>query len=196
MAIKLTEYAVGLFFLTLLFAGEVRSDMYRCTVSTGQVIFTNDKAAGDCQALELPNISAPLSADYLSNQIERSIGFSALRHGVDPALIKAIIRTESSFDARAVSRKGAKGLMQLMPSTAEEMKVRDPFNPEQNIEGGTKYFRLLLDTFRQNVPLALAAYNAGPTVVQERQSIPPYPETVAYVKRVLAAYRGYKKEEG
>ena len=111
---------------------------------------------------------------------------------MDSSLIKAVIKAESDFDYQAVSGKGAQGLMQLMPETATDMEVRDPFNPEENILGGTRYLSLLLNRFDNNKSLALAAYNAGPENVENYQGIPPYPETQTFVKRVLNYYRKYR----
>jgi soluble lytic murein transglycosylase-like protein len=110
---------------------------------------------------------------------------------VDRFLIKAIIRAESDFDCRAVSSKGAKGLMQLMPGTADAMEVKNPFDPKENILGGTRYVSLLLKRFSNNKTLALAAYNAGPKVVESNKGIPPYPETKTFVKRVMNYYQSY-----
>ena len=110
---------------------------------------------------------------------------------VDRFLIKAIIRAESDFDHRAVSSKGAQGLMQLMPDTADKMEVKDPFDPKENILGGTRYVSLLLKRFSNNKTLALAAYNAGPKVVESSKGIPPYPETKTFVKRVMNYYQSY-----
>lgn len=107
------------------------------------------------------------------------------RYGVDPALVEAVIRAESAFDPWAVSRKGARGLMQLMPQTAHALGVRDSFNPRQNIEGGVRHLRYLLDRYPGNVALAVAAYNAGEAAVDSYRSIPPYPETQQYVQKVL-----------
>ena len=112
---------------------------------------------------------------------------------VDPHLIRAIIRAESDFDPRAVSPRGASGLMQLMPGTALDMGVRDPFDPEENIHGGVKYFSRLLDTLNGSLPLALAAYNAGPTRVIGQSRIPAIPETRDYVERVLKHYQDLKR---
>jgi soluble lytic murein transglycosylase-like protein len=111
-------------------------------------------------------------------------------HGVPPALVKAVVKTESNFHPRAVSRKGAQGLMQLMPGTADDLGVDDPFQPEENVRGGVQYLRDMMDRFgdwRQ----ALAAYNAGPEAVDRYGGIPPYPETEEYVARVLHYYRRY-----
>jgi len=113
------------------------------------------------------------------------------RHEVDPALIKAIIMAESSYNPRAVSRQGAKGLMQLMPGTAKELGVRDIFNPEHNIHGGVKYFRFLLDECDGEVRMALAAYNAGLYKVKKYNGIPPFKATRRYIRKVMKYYRHY-----
>jgi len=112
------------------------------------------------------------------------------RYQIDPALVKAVIKVESNFRADAVSRKGARGLMQLMPQTANKLNVRDSFDPKENIEAGVRYLRYLLDIFGGNLSLALAAYNAGPELVQRLGSIPPIKETRDYVRRVLSIYNG------
>jgi soluble lytic murein transglycosylase-like protein len=108
------------------------------------------------------------------------------KYSVDPALIKAVIKAESNFNHRAVSKKGARGLMQLMPATASSLHVQDSFHPESNIEGGVRYLRYLLNYFSGNLHLALAAYNAGENAVIRYGGIPPYPETQIYVRRVLS----------
>ncbi len=112
---------------------------------------------------------------------------------LDSALVKAVIKVESDFDPRVVSLKGAKGLMQLMPATALEAGVSDPFDPGQSIYGGTYYLRQMLDTFNSNLDHALAAYNAGPGVVQRYGGIPPYEETRNYVQQVKK-YRDYYQQ--
>ena len=109
-------------------------------------------------------------------------------YGVDPALVRAVMRNESDFNPMAVSPKGAQGLMQLMPGTAALMGVQNPFDPEQNIAGGVGYLRHCLDRFGQNVPLAVAAYNAGPDAVARYGTIPPYLETQLYVNNVMGSY--------
>lgn len=127
-----------------------------------------------------------------TSRFDRDIRHAARVHKVDPLLIKAMIKTESAFNRYAVSPKGAKGLMQLMPATAKELQVKDPFNPRENIYGGTKYIKWLLKRFNGNLQLSLAAYNAGPARV--RKKIPRIPETIAYVKKVLRHYSAYKKK--
>lgn len=110
---------------------------------------------------------------------------AATRHGVSADLIAAIIEIESEFNPRAVSHRGARGLMQLMPATAAGLGVSDPFDPRENIEGGVRHLRSLMDRFDNNLPLVLAAYNAGRQAVIDHGGIPPYPQTRQYVSRIL-----------
>jgi soluble lytic murein transglycosylase-like protein len=131
-----------------------------------------------------------MSRNFYTNNYGVIIKSKAMKYSVDPSLIEAVIKVESSFNARAVSRKGALGLMQLMPSTATAMGVRNPFSPEQNIEGGTKYLRYLLERFDGNLKLVLAAYNSGPTRVEKYGAIPPIMETRRYVKKIFKLYNG------
>jgi soluble lytic murein transglycosylase len=119
-----------------------------------------------------------------SDDYESLIREHALSQGVRPDLVRAVIQTESAFDPYARSHKGALGLMQLMPETAAELGVVDPFNPEQNIRGGVQYLRRLLDRYDNNETLALAAYNAGPSAVDRYGNVPPYRETRNYVARI------------
>ena len=112
--------------------------------------------------------------------------------GIESTLIKAIIKAESNFNYSAISSKGAKGLMQLMPDIVLAMKIEDPFSPKENIQAGTQYLRLLLNLFKNNRTLALAAYNAGPEIVKAYNGIPPFPETKAYIRNVLQYYEEYK----
>ena len=118
------------------------------------------------------------------------IGLTARQHEVEPALVKAVIAAESNFDAGAVSRKGAQGLMQLMPVTGGDLGLADPFQPSDNVRAGTRYLRSMLDRYG-DVERAVAAYNAGPAAVDHYGGVPPYPETQAYVRRVLTYYRHY-----
>ena len=125
------------------------------------------------------------AADY-----DRLIARTAQRHGMPPALVKAVVRAESNFQPHALSNKGAQGLMQLMPATANDLGVDDPFRAEDNISGGTRYLRAMKDRFG-TWQLAPAAYNAGPGAVDRFGGIPPYAETQEYVERVLHYYRRY-----
>jgi soluble lytic murein transglycosylase-like protein len=138
------------------------------------------------------NHSSSVSYIKDSNQYDSLISEFSKKYQVDFALIKAMIRAESGFNPIAVSRKGAKGLMQLMPETALRMNVSNLFNPRENIEGGVRYFKYLLSLFNGDLRLSLAAYNAGENVVAELRSIPPYRETLDYVKKVLSLYQSYK----
>jgi soluble lytic murein transglycosylase len=115
---------------------------------------------------------------------------------VDPDLVWAVIKAESNFNPRAVSRKGARGLMQLMPVTARLLEVDNAYNPTENVNGGVRYLRSLLDRFRGNRRLALAAYNAGAKAVEQYKNVPPYAETREYVRRVLNYYRLYRNNGG
>jgi soluble lytic murein transglycosylase-like protein len=124
---------------------------------------------------------------------DRLIAQLASRHGVQPALVKAVIAAESNFQPDAISRVGAQGLMQLMPATAEELGVERPFGVIDNMDGGVRYLRAMLDRYG-DVTRSLAAYNAGPTAVDRYRGVPPYPETQAYVERVLEYYRGYRSD--
>jgi len=135
------------------------------------------------------NVRAP-SRD----KFEELIGASAARWGVDKDLIKAIVANESGFDPNATSSAGAQGLMQLEPATAAGLGVSDPYDPAQNLSGGTRYMRGLLDRFHGDLRRAVAAYNAGPYAVEKYGGVPPYAETRAYVESVLQSYRRYKQQ--
>jgi soluble lytic murein transglycosylase-like protein len=125
-------------------------------------------------------------------QIDALVNDNAQSQDVDPALIKAIIANESGFNANATSNVGAQGLMQLMPGTAAGLGVTDAYDPSQNVAGGTKYIKGLLQKFNGDVRLAVAAYNAGPGAVEKYGGVPPYAETQNYVQNVLASYAKYR----
>ncbi|MBF0467772.1 MAG: lytic transglycosylase domain-containing protein [Desulfamplus sp.] len=117
---------------------------------------------------------------------------ASLRYGLDCALIKAVISAESAFNCQAVSPKGAKGLMQIMPENYSSLDISDPFDPSQNIMGGSKYLRQMLEINEGRLRHALAAYNAGPEAVRKHEGIPPYNETINYVSKVIDLYKQYK----
>jgi hypothetical protein len=136
----------------------------------------------------LPAFGLPPGANLERGQYAELVDAIAADNGVDPALVRAIIRTESNFEKRAVSRKGAQGLMQLMPGTAGQYAVGNAFDPAENIRGGVRHLRSLQDRFPGQLHLAIAAYNAGEGAVSRYKGIPPYAETRQYVARVLRLY--------
>jgi len=157
--------------------------------SSGRVVFTN-------LVDNTPPPPAPVlvaTTDVLATEIPSSIKTMvdtiATNYGVDPALVRAVIKTESNFNRWAVSNKGALGLMQLIPNTGRRFGVRDFFDPQQNVDGGVRYLRFLLDKFDGNLDLSLAAYNAGENLVERLGRIPPIAETTNYVRRVRAIYK-------
>jgi soluble lytic murein transglycosylase-like protein len=143
-------------------------------------VHTSGSAAG---WLRLPPADTTVRQSYMAEIAE-----AAQRYGVPERLVAAVIRAESGFNPRAVSSKGAQGLMQLMPGTASILGVRNSFDPRQNIDGGVRHLRSLLDRFPDNLALAIAAYNAGEKAVTTHRGIPPYPETRDYVSKVLRFY--------
>jgi len=142
--------------------------------------------ASDVLAIEPEDVFGPAAAPMPRTPFDTLIAAAARAHRVDERLITSIIATESNFDPRAVSPKNARGLMQLMPDTAKRLEVRDVFDPEQNIHAGTRYLRELLDRYHDDLPLTLAAYNAGPERVTQHGGVPPFRETRDYIARVTA----------
>jgi soluble lytic murein transglycosylase-like protein len=152
------------------------------TGSSGSAVSTGSTKNQPRQADATAAGTSGGSFDSLINSI-------ASEYNVDPRLVSAVVQTESNFDPNAESAAGAQGLMQLMPATASDLGVTNPLDPSQNLEGGVKYLRNMLDRYDGNVSLALAAYNAGPGSVSKYGGIPPYAETQAYVQRVLGIYQ-------
>jgi soluble lytic murein transglycosylase-like protein len=148
----------------------------------------------DCYACNLRSGVDWYATRLFLNEYTDSIAAAATLHGVDPALVRAVIHAESAFNPAARSNKGAMGLMQLMPGTARDMGVSNPASAEQNIAGGVKYMAYLLNRFDGNITLATAAYNAGPGAVSRHNGIPPYAETRAYVERVKILHQRYRTQ--
>src|SRR4030042_2174943 len=175
----------------------VHADIYKYVDKDGVVCYTDTPLGKKVNRVYRENSdSTPVQpqlvkADYdVIKDYHGIVHDKAANYNIDPSLIKAVIKTESNWNNRAISRKGAMGLMQLMPATAIDMNVRDPFDPEDNIEGGTKYLRYLLERFNGDLTLALAAYNAGPKTVEKFGYVPPITETKHYVSKVLSLYNG------
>jgi soluble lytic murein transglycosylase-like protein len=181
--------------LTLLLPSQTLADIYKYVDEEGVIHFTNVPTDGK---FKLFYREKPVHfQSELGLQIEKYdhlIFKASEKYNVNYNLIKAVIKAESNFNPQAVSRAGARGLMQLMPKTAYAYQVQDSFEPESNIEAGVRYLRYLLNLFQGNLHLALAGYNAGENAVIKNKGIPPYPETRTYVQRVLRFYQEYGKE--
>jgi soluble lytic murein transglycosylase-like protein len=175
----------------LLSGGNASADIYRYRDENGVLHFTNIQ---NDKRYKLYLREYPEKPIAFINKYNSIIGQASERFGLDPSLLKAVIRAESAFDHRATSNKGAQGLMQLMPETAEAMEVGDPYNPEENIFGGARYLRMLFERFDNNIMLTLAAYNAGPEKVEEYNGVPPFEETKTFIKRVMDYYSQYRSE--
>ena len=178
----------------------VKADIYRYVDEEGIVHFTDaptDKRyivfMRDLKKDKALRTKLKYASSVNPAVFEQLIKTCSDKYGVNPCLVKAVIHAESGYNPNAVSSKGASGLMQLMPATARSLKVADRFNPKDNVEGGVKYLRFLLDTFRGDVSLAVAAYNAGLGSVAKYGGIPPYNETRTYVTRVLSYMKSYQE---
>jgi soluble lytic murein transglycosylase-like protein len=187
---------IVIFFCLFLLATPSSAGIYRYVDERGVIHFTNCPRDAKFKLYIRESRedvgSEGSSSTRDSNQYDPLISEFSKKYHVDFALIKAMIRAESGFNPFAVSRKGAKGLMQLMPETASRMNVSNILNPRENIEGGVRYFKYLLSLFDNDIRLSLAAYNAGENLVGELRSIPPYRETVDYIRKVLSYYQSYR----
>ncbi len=184
------------FFLFLLgYAVPACADIYKYVDEEGVLHLTNVPSNPNAKYVLIMREKRILFSSKIDiRQYDKMIAEAASKFNLDVALIKAVIKAESNFNHQAVSRAGAKGLMQLMPQTASALKVEDVFHPGENIEGGARYLRYLLNLYRGNLSLALAAYNAGEgAVAKYNYGIPPYRETQNYVRRVLSLYETYSR---
>ena len=180
-----------------LLAGTANADIYKKVQADGVISFSNTKGDGEVylRTKKKPSAQPFMPSDTSPERFSRYdtyIQQAAALYQIPEALIRAVIKVESNYDPRAVSPANARGLMQLIPETAERMMVRDIHDPRQNIFGGVRYLRVLANLFNGDIELTLAGYNAGEGAVIRHGGIPPYPETVDYVKRVLAYYRDYR----
>jgi soluble lytic murein transglycosylase-like protein len=182
-----------LIILTLGLAGFARADIYKFVDENGVLHFTN--VPNDSSYVWAMRESRPegtvVSSEILQVRYDSIISTVSKRHAMDPSLVKAVIEAESDFDSQAKSKAGAVGLMQLMPETARGLGVTNLYDPTENIEGGVKHLKRLMVQFKRNVPLALAAYNAGATNVMKYGAIPPFKETMGFVERVLEYQKKY-----
>lgn len=195
--------------LVVLSAGRPRAEIFKYVERDGTIHYTNMPTTIQAQQVSLPPLTPANFQKYFPNYqfyrptsllqnlpnqalYDPHIKLTCNIYGMDCNLVKAVIRAESGFNPHAVSPKGAMGLMQLMPGTSRDLGVTNPFDPAQNIDGGVRYLRMMMDRFRNNTHLALAAYNAGPEAVEKHGGIPPYDETQIYVKTVMDFYNRYR----
>ncbi len=177
-------FFTGIFLLVTALVTDSYAGIYKYVDENGVTYYTNTLESASHRNVQPERRIYQNKDDY--HEIIHSV---SSKYDIEPSLIRAVITVESNWNYNAVSNKGAMGLMQLMPSTAKDLAVRNPFDPVENIEGGTRYLRFLLDKFN-DLPLALAAYNAGPATVESHGGIPSITETKQYVNKVLSIYKG------
>ncbi len=186
MIVRMVFYSVFLLVVCLLMPQVSTAAIYRYVDATGRVHYTNVPTSNKFRFYR---------NEGDKYQLETLINHFAQKFELDESLIKAVIKVESDFDPQVVSSKGAQGLMQLMPETAREIGVKNPFDPSDSIYGGSFYLRKMLDSFDRNLDYALAAYNAGPNAVRKYGGIPPYEETQNYVRRVKYYINHYQNSK-
>jgi hypothetical protein len=191
MVIFFMLYGIRILLLIMMLVAVAEADIYKYEDDSGVTYYTdfplNKKAERIMRTSE--SRKEDIKRDTNSG-IDEIVNEKAKRYDLHPSLVHAVIKAESNGNPYAVSRKGAMGLMQLMPSTANDLRVRNPFDPEENIDGGVRYLRYLIDRFNGDLTLALAAYNAGPKTVEKTKDVPRIPETKEYVKKVMSLYKG------
>ena len=189
---KIKLRSMGIFIAVLFIsaaAPPVQADIYMFIDSQGVLHFTN---APTSSQYRLYIKERPKPAE-VTKKYDGIIQEASNTFGLSFSLLKAMIRVESNFDSKAISKKGALGLMQIMPQNLRAFNIRDPYDPKDNIMGGARYFKSLMERFEGKLPLALAAYNAGPTIVDKHRNIPPIKETKDYVKKVMKYFYLYQK---
>jgi len=178
-AVRVTAWIIFAFCSALAAASDVRI----AVGPSGRRIILNENSTQRSRRLSAQLLPVP------DVDLEPLIARHSGAQNLDPKLVKAVIQVESGYNLRALSNQGAMGLMQLMPTTASLLNVRNPYDPDDNLRGGTRYLRQMLDRFAGRLELALSAYNAGPSAVERHGGIPPFAETRDYVRRILALYR-------
>ena len=193
-SLRLAIFLAGILAIGLTVPAVSLGDIYKFVDKDGVIHFSNVPTTQGKWVLIIKEQRVQFNLGQNFEKYEPEIWKASQRYSVDYNLVRAIIKAESNFNPKAVSRAGAKGLMQLMPETASILQVNDSFHPEENIDGGVRYLRYLLNIYNDNLQLALAAYNAGEKAVFKYRGIPPYQETQTYVQRVLGYYQKYSRE--
>ena len=179
----------GIFFCMMFIrVSPLYADIYVYVDNNGVLHFTNVPTLSKDYRVYLKERPKKISVSRLPDQYDGVISEASKRHGVSFSLLKAMIKAESDFDPRAISSAGAQGLMQLMPENIKSLNIKNPFDPRENIMGGAQYLKQLITRFGGKLPLALAAYNAGPGVVEQYQRVPPFRETENFVQQVMKFY--------
>ena len=192
---RIIYFLVGIYgLISILFIAvpPLYADIYVYVDSEGVLHFTNVPTSSSYKIYIREKPDRSLNSD-VTRRYDQIITDAAERHGVSFSLLKAMIKIESDFNPRAISKAGAMGLMQIMPENIKELNIKDPFDPRENIMGGTRYLKQMIDRFNGKLSLALAAYNAGPNTVERYQRIPPFTETEDYVEAVMKYYSIFKK---
>lgn len=196
--IGMSYFFIGIYtflYIMLAVAKPLYADIYVYVDSDGVLHFTNVPTSSksyDYKVYIKENPKKPLES-YNEDLYDHVISEASNTHGVPFSLLKALIKTESDFNPWAVSSAGARGLMQLMPENIKTLKIKNPFDPRENIMGGTRFLKQLINRFNGKLPLALAAYNAGPGVVEKYQRVPPFQETENFVEQVMKYYSIFNK---